>query len=53
VRDAAVLAAVSRLGDGVIVRVASRSVEAGLALLRDHLAFVESVAGADPFTRIP
>jgi urease accessory protein len=52
-RDAPVLAAASPLGDGVLLRVASRSVEAGLALLRDHLAFVESVAGVDPFTRIP
>jgi urease accessory protein len=35
------------------MRVASRSVEAGLAFLRDCLAFVEAVAGADPFARIP
>jgi urease accessory protein len=51
--DAAVLAAASPLGDGVLVRVASRTVEAGLTFLRERLAFVEAVAGADPFTRIP
>jgi urease accessory protein len=52
-RDAAVLAAASPLGDGVLMRVASRTVEAGVAFLRSCLTFVEAVAGADPFARIP
>ncbi len=51
--DAAVLAAASPIGDGVLVRVASRSIEAGLAFLREQLAFVEAVVGANPFARIP
>lgn len=51
--NAAVLAAASPLGDGVLLRVASRSVEAGFSFLRERLAFVEYVAGADPFARIP
>ena len=52
-RDAPVLAAASPLADGVLLRVASRSIAAGLAFLRERLAFVEAVAGADPFARIP
>lgn len=52
-RDADVLAAASPLRDGVLLRVASRSVEAGLAFLRQRLAFVEAVTGADPFARTP
>jgi urease accessory protein len=48
-----VLAAASALGDGVLLRVASRTVEAGLAFLRERLAFVETVVGADPFARTP
>ncbi|WP_242393910.1 urease accessory protein UreD [Anaeromyxobacter oryzisoli] len=51
--DAPVLAAASPLADGVLLRVASRSAEAGLAFVRRRLAFVEAVAGADPFARIP
>jgi hypothetical protein len=35
------------------LRVASRTVEAGLAFLRERLAFVETVVGADPFARTP
>ncbi|WP_248361291.1 urease accessory protein UreD [Anaeromyxobacter oryzae] len=53
-RDAPVLAAASPLaGGGVLLRVASRTVEAGLVFLRERLAFVADVAGADPFARIP
>lgn len=52
-RDAAVLASASPLGDGVLARVAARSVEAGLSFLRERLAFVEPVAGANPFSHIP
>lgn len=48
-----VLAAASALGDGVLLRVASRTVEDGLAFLRERLAFVEAVVGADPFARTP
>ncbi|HEX9242370.1 MAG TPA: urease accessory protein UreD [Anaeromyxobacter sp.] len=48
-----VLAAASPLADGLILRVASRSVEAGLAFLREPLGFVEAVVGADPFARTP
>lgn len=50
---AAVLAAASPLGDGVLLRVAARTVEAGLAFLRARLAFVEDVTGVDPFSRTP
>lgn len=50
---APVLAAASPLGDGVLVRVAARTVEAGLAFLRDRLAFAADVTGVDPFSRTP
>lgn len=48
---AAVLAAASPLGDGLHLRLAARSVEAGLDWLRRHLAFLESLLGDDPFSR--
>lgn len=50
---AEVLAAASPLGDGVLLRVAARTVAAGLAFLRARLAFVEDVTGVDPFSRTP
>lgn len=50
---AEVLAAVSPLGDGALLRVAARTVAAGLAFLRARLAFVEDVTGVDPFSRTP
>lgn len=51
---AAVLAAVSPLGDGALLRVAARTVEAGLAFLRARLAPVaELLTGFDPFSRTP
>lgn len=50
---APVLAAASPLGDGVLLRVAARTVEAGLAFLRAHLAFAADVTGVDPFSRTP
>lgn len=50
---APVLAAASRLGDGVLLRVAARTVEAGLAFLRARLSFAADVTGHDPFSRTP
>ncbi len=50
---AEVLAAASPLGDGVLLRVAARTVAAGLAFLRARLAFVEDVTDVDPFSRTP
>ncbi|WP_242359905.1 urease accessory protein UreD [Anaeromyxobacter sp. SG17] len=51
--DSPVFAAASPLGDGVLVRIASRSIEDGLAFVRERLAFVAAVTGVDPFTHIP
>ncbi len=52
-RDVPVLAAASPLGDGVLLRVAARTVEEGLAFLRARLAFAADVTGVDPFSRTP
>jgi urease accessory protein len=45
------LVAASPLADGVHLRLASRSVEAGLAFLRQHLGFLAALLGEDPFSR--
>jgi urease accessory protein len=50
---AAVLAAVNPLGDGFHLRLGARSVEAGMAFLRNHLAFVSALLGDDPLGRRP
>ncbi|GAO02895.1 urease accessory protein UreD [Anaeromyxobacter sp. PSR-1] len=50
---AEVLAAASPLAGGLLLRLAARSVEAGLSFLRARLAFLEAAAGADPFARTP
>ncbi|HYD43254.1 MAG TPA: urease accessory protein UreD [Anaeromyxobacter sp.] len=51
--DAPVLAAASPLADGVLLRVAGRSVEAGMAALRAHLAFLAGPLDGDPLLRRP
>jgi urease accessory protein len=51
--DAPVLAAASPLADGVLLRVAARSVEAGMAALRAHLAFLAGPLDGDPLLRRP
>jgi urease accessory protein len=48
-----VLAAASPLAGGVLVRVAARRIEGGLAFLRERLGFVEAVVRVDPFARTP
>jgi urease accessory protein len=52
-RDAPVLAAASPLGDGVHLRIAARTVAAGLAYVRAQLAFAASLVGVAPFDRRP
>jgi urease accessory protein len=47
----ALLVGASPLADGVHLRLASRSVEAGLAFLRRHLGFLTALLGEDPFSR--
>lgn len=49
----AVLAAASPLGDGLHLRLAARSVEAGQAALRGFLAFLPGLLGEDPLSRRP
>jgi urease accessory protein len=51
--DAVVLAAASPLAGGVLVRVAARSVEAGMTFVREALAFAAAPLGGDPFSRRP
>jgi hypothetical protein len=41
------------VADGVLLRVASRSVEAGLAAVRSHLAFLADPLDGDPLLRRP
>jgi urease accessory protein len=50
---AAVLAAASPLAGGVLLRVAARSVEAGMTFVREALAFAAAPLGGDPFSRRP
>lgn len=45
------LVCASPLGDGLHLRLAARSVEAGLAYLRRHLGFLPTLLGEDPFSR--
>jgi urease accessory protein len=47
------LAAASPVGDGLLLRLASRSVEAGLAAIRRHLDFLPALLGEDPLSRRP
>ena len=49
--DVLVSAAPLSAGAGCIVRVAGRSVESVTAILRQHLSFVPSLLGDDPWTR--
>lgn len=51
--DAPVLWAASPLSDGVYLRLAARTVEAGQAFLRKNLAFAAPLLGGDPFHRRP
>ncbi|MFL5274748.1 MAG: urease accessory protein UreD [Anaeromyxobacteraceae bacterium] len=48
-----VLAAASPLADGVHLRLAARSVAAGMAHVRAHLAFAAALLGVAPFDRRP
>ena len=48
-----VLLGASRLADGLHLRLAARSVEAGLARLRALLAFLPEFLGVDPFSHRP
>jgi len=51
---AAVLSAASPLpGGGALLRVAARSVEAGMLAIRAHLRFAAELLGDDPFDRRP
>jgi len=50
---AAVLSAASPLGDGVLLRLAARTVAAGAAFVRENLAFAAPLFGGDPFQRRP
>ncbi len=50
---AAVLAAASPLADGLILRLASRSVEEGMQALRAHLSFLAAPLDGDPLLRRP
>ena len=52
-RDAPVLESASPLGEGVLLRLAARSVEAGMAALRAHLAFLAGPLDGDPLLRRP
>jgi urease accessory protein len=51
--DAPVLAAASPLAGGVHLRLAARSVAAGMAHVRAHLAFAAALLGVAPFDRRP
>jgi urease accessory protein len=51
--DAAVLEAASPLADGVLLRIAARSVEGGMATVRSHLAFLAAPLDGDPLLRRP
>jgi urease accessory protein len=51
--DAGVLAAASPLPGGALLRFAARSVEAGLAAIREHLAFARGPLGGCPFLERP
>jgi urease accessory protein len=51
--DAPVLEAASPLADGVLLRVAARSVEDGMAALRSRLAFLAAPLDGDPLLRRP
>lgn len=51
--DAPVLAAASPLADGALLRLAARSVEAGMAALRAHLSFLAGPLDGDPLLRRP
>lgn len=51
--DAPVLVAASPLAGGVILRLVARSVEAGMAALRAHLAFLAGPLDGDPLLRRP
>jgi urease accessory protein len=52
-RQDAVLAAASPLADGVLLRLAARSVEDGMAAIRSHLAFLATPLDGDPLLRRP
>ncbi len=51
--EGAVLAAASPLGDGLLLRLVARSVEAGMAAVRSHLAFLATPLDGDPLLRRP
>lgn len=50
---APVLLAASPLGDGAVLRIAARSVEAGMAAVRAHLSFLAGPLNGDPLLRRP
>ncbi len=50
---APVLAAASPVREGVVLRLASRSVEEGMRALRAHLSFLAEPLGGDPLLRRP
>ncbi len=51
--DDPVLAAASPIGDGLLLRLASRSVEAGMHAIRSHLSFLSDPLDGDPLLRRP
>jgi len=51
--DAPVLAAASPLRDGLLLRLAARTVEAGLSAIRAHLSFLAAPLDGDPLLRRP
>jgi urease accessory protein len=50
---AAVLTAASPLAGGAILRLAARSVEEGMELIRTHLAFIDAPLDGNPLLRRP
>lgn len=50
---AVVVAAASPLADGVLLRLAARSVEAGMSAVRAHLSFLAGPLDGDPLLRRP
>ncbi|HET6439245.1 MAG TPA: urease accessory protein UreD [Anaeromyxobacter sp.] len=51
--EASVLAVASPVADGILLRLAARSMEAGLSALRARLAFLADPLGGDPLLRRP
>jgi len=51
--DAPVLTAASPLRDGLLLRLAARTVEAGMAAIRAHLSFLAAPLDGDPLLRRP